>query len=55
MSLRNAAYWIARLQLTQHIEGGWYNEVYRSDVVLEQLPSSFAGKRNICTHIYFLL
>jgi len=55
MALRNAAYWIARLQLTQHIEGGWYNEVYRSDLAIEQLPSSFPGKRNICTHIYFLL
>ena len=49
MALRNAAYWIARLQLTQHIEGGWYNEVYRSDLALEHLPSSFPGKRKPCS------
>jgi predicted cupin superfamily sugar epimerase len=43
--------------MVQHIEGGWYNETYRSDLVLEkqQLPGSFNDSRNICTHIYFLL
>lgn len=57
MAVHTAAYWIGHLQLTRHIEGGWYREVYRSDVVLqkEQLPASFNDKRNICTHIYFLL
>ena len=51
------AHWIAQLQLTQHIEGGWYREVYRSDLSFkkDQLPSSFEGERNACTHIYFLL
>jgi uncharacterized protein len=53
----NAEYWINHLQLTKHIEGGWYNEVYRSSLVLNkhQLPASFSGERNSCTHIYFLL
>jgi len=53
----NAEYWINHLQLTKHIEGGWYNEVYRSTLVLnkQQLPASFSGERNSCTHIYFLL
>jgi len=57
MSVYNASHWINHLKLTQHIEGGWYNEVYRSELVLqkEQLPASFNDKRNICTHIYFLL
>ncbi|SRR5258706_8914164 len=57
MTRYNAAYWIEHLQLTQHIEGGWYTEIYRSDIVLqkEQLPDSFSDARNICTHIYFLL
>lgn len=49
--------WIKHLQLTQHIEGGWYSEVYRSDLIIEkkQLPPVFSGDRNACTHIYFLL
>lgn len=57
MSPYNADHWIKHLQLTKHIEGGWYNEVYRSSLVLnkQQLPASFSGERNICTHIYFLL
>jgi len=57
MTRHKAAYWIEHLQLKQHIEGGWYTEVYRSELVLqkEQLPVSFSDPRNICTHIYFLL
>lgn len=57
MTPPGAAYWIKHLQLTQHIEGGWYNEVYRSALAFqkEQLPASFNDKRNCCTHIYFLL
>jgi len=54
---RNANYWINHLQLTKHIEGGWYNEVYRSSLILkkQQLPASFSNDKTICTHIYFLL
>jgi predicted cupin superfamily sugar epimerase len=57
MSTPGADFWIRHLQLTKHIEGGWYNEVYRSALVLHntQLPSNFPGTRNTCTHIYFLL
>ncbi|HEY6503918.1 MAG TPA: cupin domain-containing protein [Chitinophagaceae bacterium] len=57
MSLHTADHWIKRLELTQHIEGGWYREIYRSDLIFtkEQLPATFSGPRNACTHIYFLL
>jgi predicted cupin superfamily sugar epimerase len=57
MGSYSAEYWIRHLQLSQHIEGGWYSEVYRSDLVLdkENLPAGFSGARNACTHIYFLL
>jgi uncharacterized protein len=57
MSTHDADFWINHLQLNKHIEGGWYDEAYRSDLMLqkEQLPSSFSDKRNISTHIYFLL
>ncbi len=57
MSKYNADFWIKQLQLTQHIEGGWYSEVYRSSFILRKdiLPASFESDRNACTHIYFLL
>jgi uncharacterized protein len=57
MAQYTADYWIKHLHLNQHIEGGWYSEVYRSPLTfkIEQLPPSFGGERNVCTHIYFLL
>lgn len=52
-----ADYWIKALQLTPHVEGGAFRETYRSNLKLpaSSLPSAFAGERNACTHIYFLL
>ena len=52
-----ASFWIEKLQLSTHIEGGSYKEIYRSDLLIpqEQLPGSFDGARNISTSIYFLL
>ena len=52
-----AKFWIDRLQLAQHIEGGWYSEVYRSPLTFnkDQLPAAFNAERNACTHIYFML
>lgn len=57
MANHSAAFWISHLNLQQHIEGGHYGEVYRSDLKLAQqaLPASFNGDRHSCTHIYFLL
>jgi predicted cupin superfamily sugar epimerase len=53
----NAAYWIQQLQLTSHVEGGAFREVYRSELTISQkaLPVFFQGNRNISTSIYFLL
>jgi predicted cupin superfamily sugar epimerase len=57
MNKRTAEYWINRLQLTTHIEGGAFREIYRSPLLapLSALPASFTGDRNFCTSIYFLL
>lgn len=54
---RSAPYWIEKLQLQEHIEGGAFKEVYRSEMVVSQsvLPSDFKGDRNAGTSIYFLL
>lgn len=53
----DAGYWIAHLQLTRHIEGGYFSEVYQSSLLLEPgaLPPAFPSTRHCCTHIYFLL
>ncbi|THU35837.1 cupin domain-containing protein [Niastella caeni] len=57
MSKRTAAYWINKLQLATHIEGGAFREIYRSPVLapLSALPAGFTGERNFSTSIYFLL
>lgn len=53
----SATYWVQKLQLTTHVEGGSFKEVYRSSLVLRhsQLPDEFSGDRNVSTSIYFLL
>ena len=55
--MSKAAYYIKRLGLTQHIEGGAFRETYRSDLVILKpaLPPTFEGNRNVSTMIYFLL
>lgn len=52
-----ADYWIHQLQLTEHVEGGAFREVYRSPLLVAApaLPGTFGAGRNICTSIYFLL
>jgi predicted cupin superfamily sugar epimerase len=52
-----AAYWIDRLELTEHIEGGAFREIYRSALTVprKSLPILFQGDRNVATSIYFLL
>lgn len=54
---RTADYWIQQLQLTEHVEGGAFCEVYRSplQVTAAALPAAFGGTRHISTSIYFLL
>lgn len=52
-----AGYWITKLGLTQHIEGGSYCQTYRAGLVIpqSQLPATYHGDRHACTAIYFLL
>jgi predicted cupin superfamily sugar epimerase len=55
--MANAEAWINSLKLLPHPEGGYYREIYRSDVIVEKsgLPSSFNGSRSAGTSIYYLL
>ena len=58
MNMRpSASYWIEKLELTAHVEGGAFREVYRSELTLPKtvLPLFFQGSRSASTSIYFLL
>jgi predicted cupin superfamily sugar epimerase len=50
-------YWIEKLKLLSHPEGGYYKEVYRSEgeIQADSLPNKYEGARNYATSIYFLL
>lgn len=52
-----AGYWIDRLQLAPHPEGGWFAQTYRSAESVRdgQLPCRFEGDRVFSTAIYYLL
>ena len=54
---RSAQYWIEKLNLIAHPEGGYYRETYRSEISIarEALPQQFSGPRLVSTAIYFLL
>jgi predicted cupin superfamily sugar epimerase len=55
--IKDASYWIQKLELKPHPEGGSYRQTYQSDLVLpkESLPPNFTGSRTAATAIYFLL
>lgn len=50
-------YWIKKLNLLEHPEGGYFKEVYRSDGIISKncLPDKYKDQRNYATSIYFLL
>ncbi len=54
---KSAQYWIDRLSLIPHPEGGYYRETYRSELSIarQALPAQFTGPRLVSTAIYFLL
>ncbi|MBI9034624.1 MAG: cupin domain-containing protein [Bacteroidales bacterium] len=55
--MKQAVYWIDKLELLPHPEGGYFKEVYRSSENINQkaLPNRFDGCRAFSTSIYFLL
>ena len=55
--LNDAKYWIKKLKMAKHPEGGHYREVYRSEemIPLKGLPARYTGQRAFATSIYFLL
>ena len=54
---QNAQYWMEKLQLEPHPEGGYFRQTYRSAwmIAREALPPGFGAPRAASTAIYFLL
>lgn len=54
---RDARYWVGKLSLAPHPEGGYFRESYRSELSIPAsvLPGKFSGARQASTAIYFLL
>jgi uncharacterized protein len=50
---KGEAYWIKKLNLQKHPEGGYFAETYNSEEFVS-LPE-FQGPRHVCTAIYYLL
>ncbi|MCB0713664.1 MAG: cupin domain-containing protein [Ignavibacteriae bacterium] len=53
----NANYWINKLNLIEHPEGGYFREVYRSTHSMspDALPAGLSGEHDLATSIYFLI
>jgi uncharacterized protein len=50
-------YWVSKLGLTPHPEGGYYKETYKSEEYIsdKELSVNYEGTRMLYTSIYFLL
>jgi len=54
--MSSANYWIEKLNLQPHPEGGHYRECYRSSGIIEATGlRNYFGNRNFSTSIYYLL
>jgi predicted cupin superfamily sugar epimerase len=55
--IADADYYIDKLALQSHIEGGFFSEVYRAEekISADDLPIRFENSRCFSTSIYFLL
>jgi predicted cupin superfamily sugar epimerase len=52
---KKARYYIQKLELQKHPEGGYFREIYRSGEMISINAPSKIVKRNYSTSIYFLL
>lgn len=55
--MSGAAFWIERLALRPHPEGGYFRETYRAaeSIPASALPARFSGERAFSTAVYYLL
>ncbi|BAQ65473.1 cupin domain-containing protein [Geminocystis sp. NIES-3709] len=57
MEIQTGEYWIKKLNLQKHPEGGYFRETYRCQDIINQdkLLTRYDGLRNSSTAIYYLL
>ncbi|MED4071048.1 cupin domain-containing protein [Priestia endophytica] len=57
MKKNNAQYWVSKLGLLPHPEGGYYKRIFESEerTSAQELTVNFDGTRKLYTSIYFLL
>ncbi|WP_419887878.1 cupin domain-containing protein [Neobacillus niacini] len=57
MKLNQLDYWVSKLGMTPHPEGGYYKETFQSEEQIsdKELSVNLEGKRRLYTSIYFLL
>lgn len=57
MIMHTAEYWIQNLDLKPHPEGGFYKEMFRSNIVIskDELPVGYKSSRRLTTSIFYLL
>lgn len=55
--MKKADFWIKKLELKHHPEGGYYKELFKSEELIRKggLPSRYSSNRSFYTSIYFLL
>lgn len=55
--MKDANYWIDKLEMEQHPEGGYYKRLYASGEIIQAagLPKRFTSDRRLMSCIYFLL
>ncbi len=55
--MKDALYWINKLNLQPHPEGSYYRETFRAREIIPEagLPPRFQGPHNMSTAIYYLL
>ncbi|WP_436372231.1 cupin domain-containing protein [Cytobacillus sp. BC1816] len=55
--MKNEQYWVSKLGLTPHPEGGYYKRTFESEECTsdQELSVNFEGTRKLYTSIYFLL
>ena len=55
--MKDAKYWIDKIGLQAHPEGGYFSENYKSEEIFphNSLPDRYHSKRSFGTSIYFLL
>jgi uncharacterized protein len=57
MQLNKVDYWVSKLGMSRHPEGGYFKETFKSEEHISdsELSVNFEGKRKLYTSIYFLL